>query len=589
MKTIETLAAKKELGHGAVRWPRLTVSSGSLEALKWLGLLLMTADHVNKYLFNGSSAALYSSGRLAMPLFVFVLAYNLARPGALEQGVYLRTMTRLAGFGVLVLPALLTLGGPSAAWQPLNILFTLLALAVTIYLLDLRTIGGLVPAFVVFAAAGAFVEFGWPAMSLGIAVWWYCKRAGWMPTALAFASLGCLGFVNGNLWALAALPLIVIAALVDASVPRLRWMFYIYYPLHLLILSVIRIPMSKAGYLFFSAMAFVVATAVPAQNALAQAVEFLPPVSATVVIVFPENSSTFKPNDVETERLAEARTAALVTIRGRTGAGTPTAKDETLALARAIAARNWLVNHGVSPLKIVVNYASAADYAADNSTPEGRRENQRVEVELVYVTAQAQQVEVASAVAPKAQPKPPPSPPVAVAVVAQPSLEVAVGTKPVPATAPAWRERADVALAEYQHAREAELLALIQDQQRLDLSTRETEARLERLRAERAEATAALERRNNEPSPRLYLTRDWAALTGDKTLRGVLTRWSNIEQVPLNWTAPWDYPVMGSKAVRGDLPTALDDLMRSLPAGDARLKVRVDPGKGLTITEEAKP
>ena len=585
MKTIETLAAKKELGHGAVRWPRLTVSSGSLEALKWLGLLLMTADHVNKYLFNGSSAALYSSGRLAMPLFVFVLAYNLARPGALEQGVYLRTMTRLAGFGVLVLPALLTLGGPSAAWQPLNILFTLLALAVTIYLLDLRTIGGLVPAFVVFAAAGAFVEFGWPAMSLGIAVWWYCKRAGWMPTALAFASLGCLGFVNGNLWALAALPLIVIAALVDASVPRLRWMFYIYYPLHLLILSVIRIPMSQAGYLFFSAMAFVVATAVPAQNALAQAVEFLPPVSATVVIVFPENSSTFKPNDVETERLAEARTAALVTIRGRTGAGTPTAKDETLALARAIAARNWLVNHGVSPLKIVVNYASAADYAADNSTPEGRRENQRVEVELVYVTAQAQQVEVASAVAPKAQP----SPPVAVAVVAQPSLEVAVGTKPVPATAPAWRERADVALAEYQHAREAELLALIQDQQRLDLSTRETEARLERLRAERAEATAALERRNSEPSPRIYLTRDWATLSTDKTLRGVLTRWSSIEQVPLNWSVPFDYPLVGSKTVQGDLPSAVEGLLKDLPGSANGLKYQVEPGNGLTVTGPPKP
>jgi outer membrane protein OmpA-like peptidoglycan-associated protein len=36
-------------------------------------------------------------------------------------------------------------------------------------------------------------------------------------------------------------------------------------------------------------------------------------------------------------------------------------------------------------LKIVVNFASAADFIADNSTPEGRLENQRVEVELVFV------------------------------------------------------------------------------------------------------------------------------------------------------------------------------------------------------------
>ena len=33
-------------------------------------------------------------------------------------------------------------------------------------------------------------------------------------------------------------------------------------------------------------------------------------------------------------------------------------------------------------MKIVVNFASAADFIADNSTPEGRLENQRVEVEL---------------------------------------------------------------------------------------------------------------------------------------------------------------------------------------------------------------
>jgi hypothetical protein len=29
-------------------------SDGTLEALKWLGLILMTGDHVNKYLFNAT-------------------------------------------------------------------------------------------------------------------------------------------------------------------------------------------------------------------------------------------------------------------------------------------------------------------------------------------------------------------------------------------------------------------------------------------------------------------------------------------------------------------------------------------------------
>lgn len=34
--------------------PRLVLSDGALEALKWTALLLMTGDHVNKYLFNGT-------------------------------------------------------------------------------------------------------------------------------------------------------------------------------------------------------------------------------------------------------------------------------------------------------------------------------------------------------------------------------------------------------------------------------------------------------------------------------------------------------------------------------------------------------
>ena len=88
---------------------RLVVHDGSLEALKWIALVLMTGDHVNKYLFNGTIPALFNAGRVALPLFIFVLAYNLARPGTLERGAYPRTMKRLALFGVLATPAFIAL------------------------------------------------------------------------------------------------------------------------------------------------------------------------------------------------------------------------------------------------------------------------------------------------------------------------------------------------------------------------------------------------------------------------------------------------------------------------------------------------
>jgi hypothetical protein len=231
--------------------PRLVVPDGALEALKWIALLLMTGDHVNKYLFNGTNDLLFAAGRVAMPLFVFVLAYNLARPGVLERGAYLRTMKRLALFGVLAMPAFFALSGLSAAWRPLNILFALLAVTATLYLVELRTVGGYLAAAVVFLVAGSSVEFWWPALALGLAVWWYCKRPGGLPLALALSALAALWFINGNLWALAAVPVVLAASLVDLRVPRLRWVFYGYYPLHLFALWLIRIPMSKAGYLFF--------------------------------------------------------------------------------------------------------------------------------------------------------------------------------------------------------------------------------------------------------------------------------------------------------------------------------------------------
>lgn len=111
------------------------------------------------------------------------------------------------------------------------------------------------------------------------------------------------------------------------------------------------------------------------------------PISTTVYASFPDNSAIFRPASDDLPALMSAREAALVAIRARTSLGKFSAKDEALALARATAARAYLIARGVSPLKITLNYASAADFAADNSTPEGRMQNQRVEIDIIHVPA----------------------------------------------------------------------------------------------------------------------------------------------------------------------------------------------------------
>jgi flagellar motor protein MotB len=109
------------------------------------------------------------------------------------------------------------------------------------------------------------------------------------------------------------------------------------------------------------------------------------PISSTAIISFSDGSARFVPSSGSSTLLEGARTAALISIRGRTSTNTATAKDEALALARAIAARSYLIAHGVSPLKISLNYASATDFIADNATVDGRQQNQRVEIDIIQV------------------------------------------------------------------------------------------------------------------------------------------------------------------------------------------------------------
>lgn len=75
--------------------PRVELSDGAVEAMKWLGLVLMTADHAQKYGMIPAVSGIYEAGRLALPLFGIVLAYNLARVRSQDLAVYVRVLTRL--------------------------------------------------------------------------------------------------------------------------------------------------------------------------------------------------------------------------------------------------------------------------------------------------------------------------------------------------------------------------------------------------------------------------------------------------------------------------------------------------------------
>jgi len=212
--------------------PRLALASGTIEALKWLALGLMTIDHVNKYLYEGKVALMFALGRLTFPLFVFVLAYHLAQPGAFEHGTYQRVMARLALFGALATVPFIALGQVIGGWWPLNVMATLLASTACLYLHQKDGAANGAAAVALFAIGGAFGEFFWPGMLMFFAAWQHCRRPSWWTLGSWIAATASLFLINQNFWALAAFPLIFLAPRVALPVPRIRTLFYAYYPLH---------------------------------------------------------------------------------------------------------------------------------------------------------------------------------------------------------------------------------------------------------------------------------------------------------------------------------------------------------------------
>jgi len=105
--------------------------------------------------------------------------------------------------------------------------------------------------------------------------------------------------------------------------------------------------------------------------------------SQTVSVLFPFNGTKFNPTISQTETLHPLLTnAKRIVVRGRTDGQHASAADEQVALNRALSAQRYLVNQGVSPLIISVNYLSAGDYVADNNSVAGRAQNRRVEIEV---------------------------------------------------------------------------------------------------------------------------------------------------------------------------------------------------------------
>ena len=88
------------------------------------------------------------------------------------------------------------------------------------------------------------------------------------------------------------------------------------------------------------------------------------------------------PVDNAAALMAEARTAPLIVLRGRTDGSTDTLAESRIARERAATVRDYLVSAGVDPARIRATYQPVGDGVADNTGPKGRALNRRVEIEV---------------------------------------------------------------------------------------------------------------------------------------------------------------------------------------------------------------
>jgi hypothetical protein len=217
----------------------LTIRPGALEALKWIGLAAMLGDHVDKALFGDRFPGLSDAGRIAFPLFALVFGYNLARTDAHWPQTYRRVLVRLLLFGLVALPFSVL---AFQRWDllPLNILFTLALGLGLIWCIRRNDLVAALVAPVLFLGGGLLVEFSWPGLLLLVACWACFARPGAAAWLGALASLALLFLVNGNHYALLALPVAWAVVRFAPELPRHRWVFYVFYPAHLAALAALR-------------------------------------------------------------------------------------------------------------------------------------------------------------------------------------------------------------------------------------------------------------------------------------------------------------------------------------------------------------
>lgn len=222
--------------------PLIKLSSHQIEWIKWLALLAMLLDHIARLLLTENTFladAFIAFGRLAFPLFAFLLAHNLMHYASSPK----RYALWLAAFALLSQPIYM-----QAFPVPVfNIFATLLvSLGFLLLLQNNKTprymaLGLAIGLLLFDGAIRTYIDYGSIGILLPAAWWLWLKQPqqNGRVFLLLFALVALNGFQPHSL--VGALSLVAVIGIhKQQNLPRIlrtpRWFFYSFYPLHIAVL-----------------------------------------------------------------------------------------------------------------------------------------------------------------------------------------------------------------------------------------------------------------------------------------------------------------------------------------------------------------
>jgi hypothetical protein len=211
------------------------------ELLKWVAIVTMTVDHVG-LLFFPEYPIFRIVGRIAFPIFAYLLVLGMESTHD-TRGYFNRLL-----FLALLSQIPYSLVNGVEPWVKLNIFFTLCLGLITVFYLDKNNL-----AFILPLLASIFIPVDYGVYGTAMVLFFYLLRRNWKMGAGIFVLINVVILLSDSLYqpfAVLALPFILLHdrgkppfnKVVEQTRPShfKKYFFYAYYPLHLLLLWVLK-------------------------------------------------------------------------------------------------------------------------------------------------------------------------------------------------------------------------------------------------------------------------------------------------------------------------------------------------------------